>query len=833
LILVQDYPRLKRHPSREAGAASAANGREITIVKLIIAQALRRRARPAVGSALAAALVAIASCGAPALAQQAPISLNMTAQPLGDALIELGRHSSLQFFYTPETVKGIDAPALSGTMTPDQALARLLQGTGIAASRQGNTITLSRPAVGTVTELPQVNVTGRSLADELPPAYEGGQVATGGSLGLLGNLDFMETPFNYTSYTSQLIRDQQATSVADVLVNDPSVRASGGERGGESETFAIRGFPLDATDTSLNGLAGIAPIYKSSTDYIERVEVLKGPSALLNGMSPTGSVGGSVNIVSKRAEDDPLTRLTANYAMTSQYGGAVDIGRRFGADNKFGIRVNASHREGGTGVDNQDSRSTLGSVALDYRGERLRLSADLISQEQHTSGNTRGLVVSPGLDIPSAPDARRNPGQPWEYYTTRNTVAAGRAEYDLSDAVTGFAAIGHSRGRFTALMGNPTIFNSAGDVRTFDLPAKFNWDTTASQVGLRGKFDTGPIAHTLTLAGDTLLRKSGNAFGSCAEPVVSNIYHPVDVPQPECTDMPNDVPWTARTTLSSIALADTLAYRGDLAQLTLGVRRQQVKSENYSAATGARTALYDEHAYTPMVGLVFRPWRQVSFYANYIEGLSPGAVAPDNALNAGQVFAPYKTKQYEIGVKYDSGDFAATLAAFQIKQPSGNLYNDVFSVNGEQRNRGLELNLFGTITRGVRLLGGATYYDAVLTETAGGVNNGNRANNVPRVQTNIGAEWDLPPVPGLTLTSMLVYNSTQYRDQANTQQLPSWTRVDLGARYATKISGTPTVFRLNVFNVFNKDYWTGSATSYGAMYMGAPRTVMLSASFDF
>jgi iron complex outermembrane receptor protein len=822
-----------RHPSREAGAASAAYGRETRIVKLEIIAAASRRARTALRPALAAMLIATAFCDAPALAQQAPAAVNIAAQPLGSALIELGRQTSLQFFYAPDTVKGIDAPAVSGTMTPGQALARLLQGTGITVSRQGNSITLSRPAAGAVTELPQVNVTGRAIADELPSAYEGGQVATGGSLGLLGNLDFMETPFNYTSYTSQLIRDQQASSVADVLVNDPSVRASGGERGGESETFAIRGFPLDATDTSLNGLAGIAPIYKSSTDYIERVEVLKGPSALLNGMSPTGSVGGTVNIVSKRAEDDPLTRVTASYAMTSQYGGAVDIGRRFGAGNRFGIRVNASHREGGTGVDNQDSRSTLGSVALDYRGERLRLSADLISQEQHTSGNTRGLVVSPGLDIPSAPDARRNPGQPWEYFTTRNTVVAGRAEYDFSDAVTGFAAIGHSRGRFSALMGNPTIFDSAGDVRTFDLPARFNWDTTSSLMGLRGKFDTGAIAHTLTLAGNTLLRKSGNAFGSCDSPVVSNIYHPVDVPQPDCTGLPGDVPWTARTTLTSIALADTLAYRGDLAQLTLGVRRQQVKSQNYSAATGERTSVYDEHAYTPMVGLVVRPWRQISFYANYIEGLSPGAIAPDNALNAGQAFAPFKTRQYEVGVKYDHGDFAATLAAFQIKQPSGNLYNNVFSVNGEQRNRGLELNVFGSVSRGVRLLGGAAYYDAVLTETPGGVNNGNRANNVPRVQANIGAEWDLPPVPGLTLTSMLVYNGTQYRDQENTQELPSWTRLDLGARYATRISGTPTVFRLNVFNVFNKDYWTGSATSYGAIYMGAPRTVMLSASFDF
>lgn len=803
---------------------------ESWIVNIVVIGALARRARTALRFVLAAVSIMVAAIS-PGLAQPAPGTLNIAAQPLGDALIELGRQTSLQFFYTPETVKGVSAPAVAGTFTPEQALARLLQGTGITAARDGNNVTLSRPDV--VNEMQMVNVVGRGLPGELPPAYSGGQVATGGSLGILGGMDLMEMPFNFTSYTSQQIRNQQASSVADVLVNDPSVRASGGERGGESETFAIRGFPLDATDTAFNGLAGIAPIYKSSTDYIERVEVLKGPSALLNGMSPSGSVGGSINLVPKRAEDDPLTRVTANYGMTSQYGSAVDIGRRFGENHQFGIRINASHRQGDTGVDHQDSKSTLGSIGLDYRGERLRLSGDFISQEQRTNGNTRGLVVAPGLDVPDAPDARRNPGQSWEYFKTRNTVAAGRAEYDFSDAITGFAAIGHSRGRFTALMGNPTIVDEAGDTRTSDLPAKFNWDTTAAQLGVRGKFTTGAISHSLSLAGDSLRRKSGSAFASCAGPVLSNIYHPVDVQEPACGDMPSDVPWTARTTLNSVALADTLSYRDGLVQLTAGVRRQQVKSENFNAATGARTSVYDEHAFTPMIGLVVWPVRQLSFYANYIEGLSAGATAPDNATNAGEVFPPFKSKQYEVGVKYDSGDFAATLAAFQIKKPSGNLYDNVFSVNGEQRNRGLELNMFGTVTRGVRLLGGATYYDAVLTETPGGADDGNRAINVPRVQANIGAEWDVPPLPGVTLTSMVVYNSTQYRDQANTQELPAWTRVDLGARYQTKISGTPTVFRLNVYNVFNKDYWTGQATSYGGMYLGAPRTVMLSASFDF
>ncbi|MBV7486413.1 TonB-dependent receptor [Bordetella sp. BOR01] len=780
--------------------------------------------------AVLAALAQAVPVHAQAQAPQAPAAINIVAQPLGDALIELGRQTSLQFFYTPETVQGLSAPAVSGQLTPEQALARLLRGTGIDASRQGNSITLSR--ADAVSQLQTVTVVGQQ-AGSLPPAYEGGQIATGGSLGMLGTRDFMEMPFNFTSFTAQQIRNQQASSVADVLVNDPSVRAAGGERGGESETFTIRGFPLDSTDMSFNGLPGLAPIYKSGTDYIERVEVLKGPSALLNGMSPTGSVGGAIDVIPKRADDDPLTRVRADYRMTSQYGGAVDIGRRFGENNRFGIRVNASHRQGDTGVDHQDSQATLGSVGLDYRGERLRVSADYVGQEQRTEGNTRGMALAEGLDVPDAPNARRNPGQSWEHFKTRNTVVAGRAEYDFTDAITGFAGIGHTRGRFSGIMGNPTIINEAGDTQTRDAAAKFIFDTTAARVGLRARFDTGAIGHSMTLAGDYLLRKSGYTLSPCPGLTDSNIYNPIGVPKPDCGGIPTDVPWNARTTLTSVALADTLSYKEDLVQLTLGVRQQRVEAENYNEATGARTSRYDEDALTPMVGLVVRPWQQVSFYGNYIEGLSAGQTAPIEADNAGEVFPPYKSKQYEIGVKYDSGSFGATLAAFQVKKPSGNMYDNVFSVNGEQRNRGLELNVFGTVTRGVRLLGGAVYYDAELTKTPGGANTGNRPINVPRFQANLGAEWDLPALPGLTLTSMLVYNGSQYLDQANTQKLPDWTRLDLGARYHTKIAGTPTVFRLNVFNVFNKNYWTGPATDYGSMYLGAPRTAMLSVTFDF
>ncbi|MGF6330608.1 outer membrane receptor protein involved in Fe transport [Pseudomonas sp. BS3782 TE3695] len=156
----------------------------------------------------------------------------------------------------------------------------------------------------------------------------------------------------------------------------------------------------------------------------------------------------------------------------------------------------------------------------------------------------------------------------------------------------------------------------------------------------------------------------------------------------------------------------------------------------------------------------------------------------------------------------------------------------MFSVQGEQRNRGVELNVFGEIAQGTRLLGGVTLLDAELTQTGTAANRGNKPVGVPEVQANLWAEWDTPWVEGLTLTSGAIYTGSQYVNQANTQELDPWTRFDVGARYATRIAERPTTFRATVQNVLDREYWSGVA-SYGAFSQGSPRTLQLSATVDF
>lgn len=679
--------------------------------------------------------------------------------------------------------------------------------------------------------LPQVTVTAEQ-DDALPAAQPGGMTARGGRLGLLGNSDTLDAPFSMSSFTAQAIADQQAATAADIAARDSAVRTSS-QPGSIFDSFFIRGFAIgegNLGEVAFDGMYGVAPNYRILSEYVERVEVLKGPAALLYGMSPNSGIGGVINIVPKRAGAADATRFTAHYGSDAQLGGHLDLSRRFGAGRQWGLRVNASHRGGDTAVDHQERRAQVGSAALDYTGERLRATLDLVAQDERFDAPSRPFLLSAGVPVPAAPDGQRNVTQAWEWSKVQDRSALLRGEYQLAAQTVLFGGAGAGRTQVDRVFGTPFLLNAAGDTTTTPQHFRFDIERSSAELGLRSRFGTGAVRHTVTLQAsayrDTLSRgfTNGTAYGS-------NIHAPVASPA-QSIAAPASVPRLSDTELGGWALADTLSAWDGQVQLTLGLRQQKVKSNNYNVATGAVTSAYSKSAVTPMLGLVVRPWRQVAFYANHIQGLSKGDIAPGTASNAGEVFAPYKARQNEVGVKLEHGGLIGTLALFQVTKPSGQLTGTVYAVDAEQRNRGLEFNVSGQAAAGVRLMGGLTLLDAELTRTNSAATQGKRPVGVPSHQANLGLEWDQSWMHGLTLTGALTHTGKQYADAANTRRLPAWTRVDLGLRYATKVSGLNTTLRANLLNAFDREYWAGAA-SWGGIAQGAPRTLAVSATVDF
>jgi iron complex outermembrane receptor protein len=270
----------------------------------------------------------------------------------------------------------------------------------------------------------------------------------------------------------------------------------------------------------------------------------------------------------------------------------------------------------------------------------------------------------------------------------------------------------------------------------------------------------------------------------------------------------------------------------DRVLLTLGARHQTVNVDSVSSED------YRSSAVSPVVGLVVKPLRNVSVYANFTKGLTSGGTVPlgYGYENEGDTLKPYKSKSAEAGVKVDWGSLTTTAALFQIERPSAYANDDnLYGYFGEQRNRGLELNAFGEIVPSLRVMASATFINSELTKTQDGVNQGNRAQGVPSRAFSLGLDWDVPGVQGLAVNGRAIYTSAVYLDNAHEKRLPGVTRFDLGARYRTEVAGKEVVLRANVENVADKRYWlaAGQNGSNGYASYAAGRTYMLSASVNF
>jgi iron complex outermembrane receptor protein len=701
-----------------------------------------------------------------------------------------------------------------------------------AQSTTGDTPAASPGTADTALPAVKVNAAAEALPGDFAPTYSGGQVARGSQVGIFGNKEMIDIPFAMSSYTAKLIEDQQARNIADVLDNDPAVR-SGFGFGNFAQVFVIRGFTLTGDDISLNGLYGLTPRQLVATEALERVDVFKGANAFLNGASPTGSaIGGGVNLELKRADDKPLTRVSVDASGSGELGTHVDVGRRFGSEGQFGIRVNSAIRDGETSIDDEHRRSTMTSVALDYRGDKLRLYGDFLYQRQ-VIDEGRSVVYVSGNQIPTVPSATHNYAQSWTNSVLEDTVGIARAEYDFLPAWTAYVSAGVHHSNERGDYSSPN-YNAETGTTAYRLGVPRKSDSQAGEAGVRGQFATGPVTHQVN-AGVAITHIEDRAPYEFSGTYVTDLYDTVQVPRPAATIIGGDEanpPVTGITLMKSIAVSDTLGFLNDRVLFTIGARRQQIHENGYAAATGIQNAAYNDGITTPLFGLVVKPWQNVSIYANRTEALAKGDTAPVGSTNFGQLLAPYRSKQYEVGVKYDAKGYGASLAAYQIEKPTA--YTDstgFYGTNGTERHRGLEASVYGEPVKGVRLIAGASYINATLEDTAGGLTDGQKPVGVPSVLFNLGAEYDIPMLTGLTLTARWIHTGSQYLNVPNTLSIPAWDRFDIGARYAVNIYNHPTTFRASVLNVANKGYW--ASTTGGYLTQGAPRTFLLSLTTDF
>lgn len=659
-------------------------------------------------------------------------------------------------------------------------------------------------------------------------ARVGGQIAVKSPTGLLGVRDRMDVPFSTTSLTDQLIRDLQAHSLAEVLANDPSVRTTN-DRFNYADSVTIRGFPLSASEATLNGLGGMVPTRRIPYESIERVDLIRGPVGLLVGNTPGSGIAGSLNYVKKKAGREPITRLTGSCFSDGNFGGTIDFSRKLGGRDGLGVRINAAYRDGDTPLDSQSDRAGAASINLDFSTGRFNLSVDAGYFNQKIRALSPALFLAAGASIPLPPDIRSPIVPSWQRSSVEGYYGMARARYNFTDGVYLTAAYGRLFNKEITVQNILVNLQTNGDVTAITLAAPQRRNFKSADVQLHAKFVTGPVSHDLAVIGSRISYTEGGPQIRFGAPSLQNIYRPFSISEPDISGVPRNFPRQLANVLSSLAAADIMSILDGHVQILVGARTQQIKTDQFFGPNpSVPTSQYSKSKLTPAYALIVKPIDQVALYANYMQGLVQGPIAPTAASNAGQQFPPTAASQYEAGVKFDSKGVAAQLSYFRVEQQTG--YTDpttnTFGILGLQRNTGFEAQLFGEPIEGLRITAGASTLKARVIRSLAGSLNGKDAPASPRFQFTVAPEVDLAFAPGLTLTGRVTYTGDFFVNPQNTPRVPAWTTYDVGARFKFLANGTPLIFRANVDNLTNKNAWLTRGA--GGLARTTPRTFRLS-----
>lgn len=664
------------------------------------------------------------------------------------------------------------------------------------------------------------------------------------NLGLLGRQNAFTTPITVVNYDEKAFADKSPRNVVDVIAQtDASVMAFGGETNTLQGVY-VRGLQLDARQFSVNGLAGLYSAYSSPTAGVGAAQLIKGASSATVGMDPEGAVGASVNIETKKAGNTPINQIGLGWFGDSRWQPSVDFGRRFGANQQFGARINAKMRQGDTPRDGYEEDSKEVALNLDYRGEKLRAAIDGSYAKRKTTGGRARVqdIQLFGFRLPEAPDGKINLAPHWQQQSTEDQSVMGTFEYDVADRVMVSGGLGHMESRYWGNFAGIEIQDGTGKYRNANYntrqgrfvaqgaqPMDFRSRTTSANVKAVGEFETGAISHRWHAAFDHVKRSRDHDTGTrVANALMSNlnIYQPTFAPAP--TFSPTNTQGQNIThTAKSLALSDTLGLMDNKIRLTLGGRYQWLKQENFN---NGKT--FKEDRFSPMLLAAWVPSRDLVVYGNYMEDLEPGEIDDDT----GNMNTPRVSTQIEMGVRKNWGNWVSTANVFQITRPG---YYDGGDKQGRERNRGVELNAYANLlNQSLRPSFGLMYMKADVQDFptyTGKLITGTQVSS-PRVIAKAGIEWDTPFARGLTLNAGVQYYGKSYQDTQKQYAFPSYTLVDVGAKYAWKLPKNQTVtLRGAVENVFNKNYWQVQRGRFDRSFavVGMPRTFWVKADYTF
>ena len=647
-----------------------------------------------------------------------------------------------------------------------------------------------------------------------------------------GQQNLAAIPASIHTVTAELIADQHAKTLSDVVKNDASV-GDGYAPIGYYANFVMRGFSLNAGSSYLlngNLLRGEQNV---ALENKEQVEILKGMSAIQSGMSTPGGV---VNYVSKRPKDVQSLTLEADSHGGSRV--ATDFGGLLGDNQQFGYRVNAAYEDIHPYVEHADGIRLFGSLALDWKiSDRSKLEFDLESQRQKQR-SVPGYQLLGGETIPTGVEWDRLLGyQSWSKpVTNENLNTSLKYSYQINDNWSSNLSASQSRVVVDDYSAFAYTFDTDGNYDIYDFRSPDDsYLTHQFKTGLNGKFSTGAWQHSLSLELSHAYKRHTQyeSTYSMVNVGAGNIYNDPITHTPNDRDLGNhykslDSQQTALNVLDQIEFNDTWS-------VLLGGKLLHLNESAY-AADGNSIRDTDFNRFLPQIALMYQPWQNTHLYASYAKGISDGSQAPAYTDNAYVTLAPRRSTQYELGLKQQWQELLFTAALFDLTQDHQYTNLDNYYVSdGEQHNLGLELGLQGRVAENLDMTSTLALTRSRLEDIQVDAYKGHQTQNVPTVRFASHVSYQMPQVEGLRLLAGMQYSSSKYANKTGAVKVSGYTVFDAGAAYNFRAYGYDNMLRLNVDNLFNKKYWRDAGSFFGDdyLFLGSPRTAHFSWTVNF
>ncbi|CAI8943582.1 iron complex outermembrane recepter protein [Pseudomonas sp. IT-232MI5] len=767
---------------------------------------------------------------------QKQFSFSLAAKPLPQALSDFSRVTGQSVVYTDEAPYGLTAPAVNGQMSAEQALQRLLSGSGLNFRRtDSHTLALEpKPTEGAL-NLGATTIT--SMRDE-SMSYQPPETSSV----MRSSASLQETPQTVNVIPAQVIRDQAPRNLDDALANVSGI-TQGNTLGSTQDSVMTRGFGDNRNGSIMrDGMPIVQGRGMNAT--VDRVEVLKGPASLLYGIQDPGGV---VNLVSKKPE---LTQYNALTLRGSTYGdgkngsgGTLDSTGPLG-DSGLAYRMVLDHEDEDYWRNFGTHRETLIAPSLAWFGESTKLLFAYEHREFLTPFD-RGTLIDPRTNHPLDISRKERLDEPFNNMEGRSDLYHFEADHELNDDWKAHFGYSWNRETYDASQVRVTAIDTNKGTLTRSMDGTQNAISTDrfTTASLEGKVKVLGMQHDLVFGVDDEYRK---------------IYREDLIRQKSLTTFSYLNPVYGREVAGTTVSAPDSAQTDELRSDSVFMQDSIHLNDQWILVAGGRFQEYDQYAgkgvpfkantdsngqkFVPRAGLVYRYTDALSFYGSYTESFKPNStIAPlsgSSTVLDGSI-APEEAKSWELGARLDMpGRVTGNIALFDIKKRNVLVANSegpttIYSAAGEVRSRGLEMDLTGQLSDHWSMIGSYAYTDAEVTEDPD--YKGKRLQNVAKNSGSLSAVYDFGSVIGgdqLRVGAGARYVGERAGNAVNDFDLPSYTVADAFATYDTRVEGQKVKFQLNVKNLFDRTYYTSAASRF-FVSMGDARQVSLSSTLEF